>query len=277
MKVIKLISHRCLLLLCITCLLFNLSGCKDNPKSTASDDQFPDKGDFSLFYSLIRKDGPAKDVIKELRTNKIADEMVKELNRLFKLPHNVPIYFREAGDTANAWYQPDKRTITFSTKMVDTIYTIFAEVYEGEELRTKAMNAVIFILFHEIGHALIDIYDLPVTGLEEDVVDNFSVFLLTTGNEQAEAAAIDGASFFNVLAQEEEDLPVGMLPLWDEHSLSKERFYNILTKVYGKDPQRYAYFVSNGLFPADKTPRYVQDYQKVMESWKRELDPYLNK
>jgi Putative metallopeptidase len=161
--------------------------------------------------------------------------------------------------------------------MVDDIYSIFAEVYEGDELRTKAMNAVIFILFHEIGHALIDIYDLSVTGLEEDVVDNFSIFLLTTGNELAESAAIDGANFFNVMAQAEEGMPVGMLPLWDEHSLSKERFFNIITKVYGKDPKRYEYFVTNGLFPADKTQRYVQDYQKVMESWRRDLDPYLKK
>jgi ribonuclease I len=47
--------------------------------------------------------------------------------------------------------------------------------------------------------------------------------------------------------------------------------------VYGKDPQRYEYFVTKGLFPAEKTQRYVQDYQKVMQSWKRDLDPYLKK
>ncbi|MBL7709290.1 MAG: hypothetical protein JNJ86_09475 [Chitinophagaceae bacterium] len=268
----------CLLVSCLAGLLLSLSGCDNDPqKVTAAEDPYPDKGDFRLLYHLIRKNSPAKDVIAELRTNRIADEVVKELNQLFKLPHDVPIYFKEAVDTTNAWYDPDSRKITFSTSMVDVIYTIFAEVYEGDELRAKAMNAVIFILFHEIGHALIDMYDLSVTGSEEDVVDNFSIFLLTTGNELAEAAAIDGANFFNVLARAEEGMPVGLLPLWDEHSLSKERFFNIITKVYGKDPQRYEYFVTKGLFPAEKTQRYVQDYQKVMQSWKRDLDPYLKK
>ena len=33
------------------------------------------------------------------------------------------------------------------------------------------------IVLHEVGHALVDIHDLPVTGLEEDAVDQFSALI----------------------------------------------------------------------------------------------------
>lgn len=40
------------------------------------------------------------------------------------------------------------------------------------------------MLFHELGHAFISLYDLPITGREEDAVDQFAAILLAMGDEK---------------------------------------------------------------------------------------------
>ena len=47
-----------------------------------------------------------------------------------------------------------------------------------DDLYTFALNATIGTLMHEIGHALIDMYDIPVFANEEDVADSFLTYYL---------------------------------------------------------------------------------------------------
>jgi Putative metallopeptidase len=51
-------------------------------------------------------------------------------------------------------------------------------------------------LSHEVGHVLIDVLNLPTTGRDEDVVDEFSTLLLLEGEEEGEKAVINAAEWF---------------------------------------------------------------------------------
>jgi hypothetical protein len=273
MKKWKFLVHTFL----IGLLLF--AGCKDKKPGTSNDhlvrEDFPDKGDFILSYEFAEGDSYARMMNDVVQENLVVDHMVAELNRVFKLPNDVRITFKRAGEI-NAWYDPTDRTITFGAEMVNSIYYHFQGLYAGEELHKRAMNAVIFILFHEVGHALSDIYDLSVRAPEEDIVDNFSVFLLTTGNEQAEEAAIDGANYFYMTGAADEFKTVGSMPLWDVHALDKKRYFNIVALVYGKNPGKYNYFMGPKLLQAQDAERFVYNYQKALRSWRRDLSLFMN-
>src|SRR6185295_2240523 len=70
---------------------------------------------------------------------------------------------------------------------------------ENEEVGGKAIAAMVFVFYHELGHALIDIYDLPVTGREEDAVDQLATVMLleTWDGEESELAMTASAEWFD--------------------------------------------------------------------------------
>ena len=260
-------------------ILFFNTGCRNKP---AENDAIPvisagyeDKGDFRVLYQYFRQNSDAKIVIDQLRKEGVMDNMVKELNSIFKLPYDVLIRFKQS-DTANAWYSPETRSIDFTSAFIIEFYDNFAKYYKGDELIHKVTNVVIFFLFHEIGHALTDIYQLSVKGPEEDVVDDFAIYLLSGGDAITQEAVLDGANMFYEYGKRTEDLTVKSLELWDEHSLDQQRFYNILCMMYGSNPEKYSYLISPKLLPQNMTNRCLGDYEKIMRSWHNDLSQYMH-
>ncbi len=263
----------------ISMLLLSVTACNDKPADKVATIpvaiRYPDKGDFRVFYPLFR-DRHVNVVINAVRKSGIIQEKLDWLNNSFNLPRDIIILFKES-DTLNAFYNPVKKNIEFHSAFVYDFYRKLSAFYQEPELSEHVMNVVIFFLFHEMGHALIDHYHLAVMGTEENETDCFAVFLLTHGDEKAERALIDCANVFYQYGKEYEQTPVGDLDplLWDEHSLDKKRFYNVLALLYGKDPVRHQYLITQGILPEDLTPRFVQNYNKIMGGWQHELDPYL--
>jgi len=256
----------------------NNSSKKEEASSQPIEIRYPDKGDFHVLYSLIRQPNAktinAKIIIDKISQDGLVSEMMGELNKVFKLPHNVIIQFRYS-DSINAWYDPSTRYIHFSSRFIELFINKFAPYYERRELIDKVTNVVVFFLFHELGHALIDIYDLTIKGPEEDMADYFSVFLLSTWNDKVKQMALDGADMFYQLSKESLNQPVGSLALWDTHSLSMQRFYKICCLIYGSDPQTYNYLRTRNLVLDGYEGGCIDEYPKVINGWKRDLDFFL--
>ena len=123
-----------------------------------------------------------------------------------------------------------------------------------------------FVFFHELGHGLIDLYDLPVTGKEEDAVDDFSTLLLI--ETDLADYAIRAAEYWSVSDSGEYD----PLSFADEHSLSAKRFYSILCLVYGSDPDAYAGLVTEGYLPLSRAQRCPAEYQQKLDAWETLLE-----
>jgi Putative metallopeptidase len=250
-------------------------GKKEEPGSTLVNIRYPDKGDFVLHFQQFLFKSNAKIVIDNLKIGGVVAAMVKQLNSIFKLPHNVNISFRYS-DTANAWYQPATRSIDFTSAFILQFYQNFSKFYKDQQLIDKVTNVVIFFLFHELGHALTDIYQLSVRGPEEDMADYFSIYLLSTGGDVLKQAALDGADMFYEYSKRTENLAVSRLPLWDVHSLDKQRFYNICCLMYGSDPVKYAYFVNKRLVQPDTEGDCQYEYQRMITSWQKDLSFYMH-
>lgn len=96
----------------------------------------------------------------------------------------------------NAFYIPAETRIVFCYELRELLASIF--VPDGAwtpEQQDRVDGAFRFILMHEVGHALVHVLDLPVTGREEDVVDQLAVFhLVRDGDEKGAQAAVAGVS-----------------------------------------------------------------------------------
>jgi hypothetical protein len=142
----------------------------------------------------------------------------------------------------------------------------------GEERDQVVLGATDFIFYHEVGHALIDLLDLPTLGREEDAADQLAVYILTDGTGEGEQAAIDGAVALYRLEEEMDEFAFA-----DEHSLGPQRFYNIACWVYGQNPEKYAHLLlrSGGVLPDARAERCPGESAQIESSWDRLLAPYL--
>lgn len=250
----------------------NTSGIRVNTPIVANTN--PAEGKFSILYSLDRTTTGKlymSNIVSYLKNNGKIASMIDRLNATFKLPHNIFIRFKWM-NVINAAYDPNDRSINFSLEMVDFLYTQYQSVYSGSRLDEAVNNSIIFFLFHEVGHALKDIYELPIPGNQESAVDDFACFLLTNRQDDAmEKAAIDGANSF-VLLSKNQDVKA---PYWDEHPFNEQRFFNILCKLYGKNPGKYQSFVTQYKLPERWQQRCGEEYNDMVKSWKKLLEPHF--
>lgn len=238
---------------------------KAKPTSGAAD-----RGDFKVSYSGDPQYEELEELLKEAH---IFEETAAELNALFSLPRDIAIVLAPCGEV-NAFYDSENGAILMCHELMASEAEAYATVYDTEEEVDEAVvNSTLFTFFHELGHALIDQLDIPVTGKEEDAVDQLATSILVELGEEGEKAALDGAVSFGISGEEESTMEE--LPYWDEHSLSSQRFYNIACWVYGTDPEKYDYLVTEGHLPEERAGRCEGEFAQMARSWGKLLDPYM--
>ncbi len=138
-----------------------------------------------------------------------------------------------------------------------------------EEQRANVCGAVDCILMHEVGHALVDVLDLPITGREEDVADQLAVYVLVRGGDKGAQAAVAGVSALQPSSNSFDDTQLA-----DEHSLGPVRLYNVMCWIYGSDPVKYSQLVDEGSLPQDRAVRCAGEWDRMAKAWQRLLAAY---
>lgn len=93
-----------------------------------------------------------------------------------------------------------------------------------------------FVLLHELGHGLVDLYSLPVLGREEDAADRFAAWWLSPDGRETGVDAIAAIEWWMASAKQSHARREE-LPWWDEHGIDEQRGYQIACLLYGADPQ----------------------------------------
>ncbi len=128
-----------------------------------------------------------------------------------------------------------------------------------------------FALMHELGHALSDVLALPVTGREEDAVDQLATVLLQQQGPAGDSLAFGAVGWFISNARAGQ---LDSLAFADDHGLDLQRAYNIICWIYGRDPARYPEIVSQELLPEHRRRRCEAEYRRLTTSWERLLAPH---
>ena len=136
-----------------------------------------------------------------------------------------------------------------------------------------AVNNTWFVLYHELGHMLIDQLGIPVLGREEDAVDNIATYaLLELGTDQADQALLD-ATYGWVLSDSLVD-EFANDDFYDEHSLDLQRAYSITCLIVGNDPQGFADAADYMEMAPERQESCANDYAQVSSSIGALLSPY---
>lgn len=231
-----------------------------------------DRGNFILKFAMDDQLSP--NYKARLDKDGALTAVIKQLNDQFILPHDVVITFRNIGEE-NAFYSPERKDISFGYEFVDLFEYLFEKEYQTQqEVQDATRSTVVFFLLHELGHALIDIYKIPLNGNPEDIADNFSIHLVTE-TEGISDAAIQGASLFQILTKYEAEKKMEELPVLDVHLLNPQRYHNILCKLYGSDDVKYKSLVTLGYLELSPNQDCIAEYESMKKAWERDLTPWL--
>jgi hypothetical protein len=199
--------------------------------------------------------------------------LAAELNAALVLPKAVTLRYAECGEP-NAYYDPAKREVTLCFELIEQLAEDFgAQLDDDAELAEAVSGAYSFIVLHEVGHALVDVLELPITGREEDAVDQLSAWLLI-GDEQGDGAVLSAAAAFSMAG---EGYDLGENDFANEHSLDQQRYFNMVCWVYGRDPERHADLIGITGLPPARAGRCGEEYARLDASWRRLLEGKLRK
>lgn len=233
-----------------------------------------DQGDFKVDHRTV-KSAKFADIDAKVRNAKLLEKAADKLNAALTLPRDVTLRTAECG-RVNAFYTPKEPSVTVCFELMDHFYKVFRSSGESsDEAYTQMFDAVRFVFLHEVGHALIDLYALPITGNEEDAADRCSAFInIEYLGKDGVDAVLAAAKAFEIDSKRSGR---GRLDLADEHLLQEQRYYNSLCMLYGSDTAKYQYLVTDKILPAERAGRCQSEYSRSKNSWTSLLEPFRRK
>ena len=126
-------------------------------------------------------------------------EMMRKVFAPLRLPVPLTIRTKDCDGVSNAYYQRenDQPTISICYEYLVEIWNVMPK--ETAAAMVTASDAVIgqlfFALAHEFGHAVFDIFDIPVFGREEDAADQFATYMMLQFGEDRAHRLITGSAF----------------------------------------------------------------------------------
>lgn len=230
-----------------------------------------DSGDFKVEHLEVTTPRYV-EIDRQVRSEKLLEKAADKLNRALILPVDITLRTQDCNQI-NAFYDSGDHSVTMCYELMEHFYQTFRGSGDSQDESYKKMyDAVRFVFLHEIGHALIDIFKLPVTANEEDAADRLSAFVnLKELGDEGVRACFAAAEAFQI---ESRHGTPGQRNLADEHLLQEQRFYNSLCMIYGSDTTKYANIVTQGFLPKERAVRCQAEFQRTVDGWTQLLAPW---
>jgi hypothetical protein len=247
-----------------SCFLARVSPAQD------AGEPIPDLGDFRLVFkdATSEKDWEMRAFLMSEQGS--LDVLVQDINEDVKLLRDVTITFGPGGP-GDASYENGVVSISYAF-VYETIDLFrrnqdFNDEDYWNEVEWKVLPVVDETVLHEIGHALIDVNQIPKWGENEEVVaDQLAFFIVSDFYDSAEDLIAVAAHY--QYRHNEADDAAGYS---SEHPPDIERHNNYLCWIYGSNPERYAMF-GQRLGARAQTCR--DEYYSVLDDWDERLEPY---
>lgn len=210
---------------------------------------------------------------------------VLEQYREFMSPlrFNRALYVTVAGcnGTINAFYTPDRR-ITYCYEYVAETQRQIAEtnVLPGFRREDAVVGAFVSTILHETGHALFDIFNIPIFGREEDAADAIAAYVALQFGSTTARRILTGTAFawraselseLKGKARRFEDYA-------DEHGTQAQRFFNTLCIALGSDfvegGKTFSDFTS--LLPPSRRGQCAREYRHAKNSFAAFVLPHVD-
>ena len=209
-------------------------------------------------------------IYQRLKQRQVLEELSAFLSPL-KLPRTLRVRTKSCG-VVNAFYEPPEWTVNMCYEWIDATEQMAPQTTspEGFTRQEVIVGGFVGVILHELGHAVSDLYSLPVLGREEDSADQISGFVMQQFGKDVARTAIKGMAYvwLNYARQ-------GSPAYWDVHSTPGQRFYNFLCIGYGGDPATFQDQVDKWL-SKDRVVSCPHEYQQVKNAFVKTILPHID-
>ena len=212
-------------------------------------------------------------------------ETLQQILSPFRLPAELTIKTMGCDGMVNSWYNTDNSIPTLHIcyeLLQDILQTAPKETTpSGITPHDAVVGQFLFWTLHEFGHALFEMYQVPMFGREEDAADQLAVYImLQFGEDQARrmvgGAALTAAAFMKNY-QQNPVVEKSMEKYSSVHGLPEQRFYNLLCLAYGANPKVFADVVDNGFLPKKRAENCEYEYLTFSRAWRAVISPHVDR
>jgi DNA-binding Xre family transcriptional regulator len=133
---------------------------------------------------------------------------------------------------------------------------------------------MLFVGFHELGHALIHELGLPVLGREEDAADSFAaIAMINIGTDFSTRVLVQAARGW-FLTDRRDRKDGEKLEFYDEHGLDQQRAYQIVCFMVGWNEDKFKELADWVHMPPERQDSCAGDYSNAEYSWNTVLKPF---
>ena len=232
-----------------------------------------------MLIEYVPPTNPEHQPLYELLKKHRALERLQEVFSPFQLPIDLKLRTVGCNGASNAWYhRPD---VSVCYEYLDEIYQMIPkEASPQAPTQADCMLGQIFYIFgHEMGHAIFDVFDVPLFGDAENAADHFSTYMmLQFGKDQAKALITGAASVYKKYVQTTY-VSAPLAAFSDVHAAPAQRFYNMICLAYGADPILFAEFVekdSKDYLPQDRARNCKNEFDQVTFAFRGAIRPHLD-
>lgn len=227
-------------------------------------------------YEYVEPKNPAHRIIYNMVKDMRLLEKFQDFLSPIRLPERIKLKIEGCDGVANAF---------FFGNDVKVCYEYFEYIWkytpkmarQGLSPKDAMIGPMVDVFLHEVGHAVVEILDVPFFGREEDVADYFATYILLEFCKDDARRLILGASFISGNeAMEEQKKAPELHAVADTHSLPAVRYFNRWCMAYGADPALFADAIDMGMLPENRSKRCRYEFQTNDYAFKTLIAPYID-
>jgi len=223
-----------------------------------------------------------KEVYDILRQTHGLETMQQILSPLI-LPEQLTIRAKECG-MVNAWYNREdgKPVVNICYDMLNEYLTKLPKekTPAGITPQDAIAGQFFWLVTHETGHAVFDMFGIPILAHEEDAADNFATYIMLQFGKERARKLISGAawSYKQYISdyRTNREVQFRLAGFASDHGQPEERFYNLMCMAYGADPQTFGDLTQDGWLPPTRAPNCGREYVKLVYAFHKQISPHID-
>lgn len=140
-----------------------------------------------------------------------------------------------------------------------------------------AANNSLFVLYHEVGHLLVDQLGLPVLGKEEDAADNMASYTLLEKHTRAADVAIADAAYGWLLTGQAYTPKPDDSDYYASHSLDRQRAFQIVCLMVGSNREAFGKIADEYHIASKRQDECAYEWTRLKGSMEGVLRAYTGK
>lgn len=216
-------------------------------------------------------------IMQRLKSHELLERLAAFLSPL-QLPHAFHLISRECKEP-NAYYSPSNWRIEICYEMIEFIEQVAPRAgttVDGFTRDEVVVGAFVGVLLHEVGHAVFEMFNVPVFGREEDAADEMAAFIAVQFNKDVARTVTRGFAYLWRSFARMGGEPKEWTDFSGEHGANQQRYYNVLCMGYGADPQLFKDFIDKNWLPKGRATNCAAEFQQIRFAFAKTVLPFIN-